>query len=292
MVSSYPVPVRHSNRALVRWVWLALVIALACSINVAVAPAQAAPSGFGPGAATPPIVFTAPASYLAPAPPLWKFAPAAPAPSQAAAPPAPQPEPAPAPTVTPAPGAPQPTPTPTATPTATPKPPLWRKVLDRFQPGVRLGESRFLSGKSRRYFGDSSLSLRPSYWRLRPGPARGTFSPDYDLNYGSHNSHRLFQGLLGVNYRRALFAVPGSSQADIERPPTQLYLNLSLGLAPTSIHSRPEHFDSGLRAALQGTVEVGFLLRKKYGLRAAYTGVTRVEGYDLSAFNVGGEVKF
>lgn len=154
----------------------------------------------------------------------------------------------------------------------------------RFQLGLGISKSRFINARSRDRFGSGGLSLRPTFFPLQA--ARVAIRPEVELTYAKRNNNRVLMALLGASYRHAL------SNNGATNLPTQFYFKTALGIVPASIRSNQDNVHSGVKLGVGGSLALGYLIQRRVDLEVRYMAISRIQSFNLSAVEVGADIKF
>ncbi|MBV9468818.1 MAG: hypothetical protein JOZ57_06195, partial [Abitibacteriaceae bacterium] len=104
--------------------------------------------------------------------------------------------------------------------------------------------------------------------------------------YAKRNNNHVLMALLGASYRHAL------SSNGATNLPTQFYFKTALGIVPASIRSNQDNVHSGVKLGVGGSLALGYLIQRRVELEARYTAISRIQSFNLSAVEVGADVKF
>jgi hypothetical protein len=202
-----------------------------------------------------------------------------------------------------------PTPLPVATPTsppipiATPAPHVpgrFERFARRLQLGVKPGYSQLLSGKAKDKFGNGGITIRPSFFKLRPPRQSEVIKPDFSFSRSSHDDNRFLMISGGAQYRHFFNFMPrdpkdqGSSNPnyyDKSKLEGYPYVGASLFLFGAKVRVVDEDLDTGFKLGLGSALVAGYQYKTRWRLEGGLVGQTSVAGYNFSKVRIGIDYK-
>jgi hypothetical protein len=165
--------------------------------------------------------------------------------------------------------------------------------------GARAGYSQIFQAKAREKFGSGGISLRPSYYRLKPPRRYTIFKPDFSFDRRHHEGNRLLLLGAGASYQRNFNIAPPDPEHpenpkayDKSKLGTYPYVGMRAGLFIAKIRVPDEGIDTDFKLGAGATLFAGLQYKTRLRLEASVSAMTPVAGYNFSSVHAGLNYKF
>ena len=148
------------------------------------------------------------------------------------------------------------------------------------------------SGKTRSRFGKSWGGIGFGIGRPDRPSGSGRISLDFSTQYQHSGDHHAFAAPIGISYRRAFNA------GDLEKDAAGVghtfipYYGVSADLVVVDLRSPQDDVHSRFRLSEGGSVLIGTTIGASGFVEGKYTGIAKVQGFDLSGIKLSVGVRF
>jgi hypothetical protein len=141
--------------------------------------------------------------------------------------------------------------------------------------------------KTRNRFGNSWITVGPGIGKIDRPSAAGRLAFDFSMTSKESGDDHVFFAPIGISYRKAINPLGVTNDS-----PFIPYYGFSADLVAVDMHTKEENIDSGLRMTAGGSIVLGTTLGKSGFVEGKYIAMGKVQGYNLSGFNLTLGIRF